>query len=133
MADIVFELVRDDVVGVVGGLENGMGATRFSRFVLVGGRASIVEGSVATLEAFLVGEDDVTQNDGGLLLRSQGRWRAWNAGWGSVLFLAGLTVVVVLMLDEVLGIACKREVCAKGNTAFCVASNGASTSSGVAT
>ncbi len=47
MADIVFELVRDDVVDFVGGLENGMGATHFGIFVLVGGRASIVEGSVA--------------------------------------------------------------------------------------
>ena len=43
----MFELVRDDVVDFVGGLENGMGATHLSRFVLVGGSSSIVEGSVA--------------------------------------------------------------------------------------
>ncbi len=47
MADIVLELVRDNVVGVVEDLENGMGATHFGIFVLVGGRASIVVGSVA--------------------------------------------------------------------------------------
>jgi hypothetical protein len=35
-----------------------MGATHFGRFVLVGGRISIVDGSVAALEAFLVGEDE---------------------------------------------------------------------------
>ena len=47
MADIVFELVLDNVVDFVGGLENEMGATHFGRFVLVGSRTSIVEGSVA--------------------------------------------------------------------------------------
>ena len=80
MADVVLELGRRVVVNFVGGLENGMGATHFGRFVLLGGRASIVDGSVAALEAFLVGEDEEMRNDGGLLLRSQGRWRAWNAG-----------------------------------------------------
>ena len=83
MADVVLELGRRVVVNFVGGLENGMGATHFGRFVLVGGRASIVDGSVALLEAFLVGEDEEMRNDGGLLLRSQGRWRAWNAGGSS--------------------------------------------------
>jgi hypothetical protein len=53
-----------------------MGATHFGRFVLVGGCAFVVCRGMAALEAFLVGEDEVTQNDGGLLLRSQGRWRA---------------------------------------------------------
>ncbi len=43
MADIVLELVRGVVVNSVRGLENRMGATHFGRFVLVGGRASIVE------------------------------------------------------------------------------------------
>ena len=61
-------------------MENGMGATHFGRFVLGGGSAFVVCRSTAALEAFLVGEDEVTRNDGGLLLRSQGRWRAWNAG-----------------------------------------------------
>ena len=32
---------------------------------------------------------EVTQNDGGLLLRSQGRWRAWNAGWSGLSALLG--------------------------------------------
>ena len=76
MADVVLELGRRVVVSFVGGLENGMGATHFGRFVLVGCRASIVDGSVAALEAFLVCEDEEMRNDGGLLLRSQGRWRA---------------------------------------------------------
>jgi hypothetical protein len=89
VADIVLELGRRVVVNFVGGLENGMGATHFGRLVLVGGRASIVDGSVAALEAFLVGEDEVTQNDGGLLLRSQGRWRAWNTGWSGLSALLG--------------------------------------------
>ncbi len=80
MADIDSELGQRVVMNFVGGLENGMGATHCGRFVLVEGRASIVDGSVAALEAFLVGEDEVLRNDGGLLLRSQGRWRAWNAG-----------------------------------------------------
>jgi hypothetical protein len=80
VADIVLELGRRVVVNFVGGLENGMGATHFDKFVLVGGRASIVDGSVAALEAFLVGKDKEMRIDGGLLLRSQGRWRAWNAG-----------------------------------------------------
>ncbi len=47
MADIVLELGRRFVVNFVGGLVNGMGAAHFGRFVLVGGRSSIVEGSVA--------------------------------------------------------------------------------------
>ena len=47
MADIVFQLVRNNEVDFVGGLMNEMGATHFGRFVLVGGRTSIVEGSVA--------------------------------------------------------------------------------------
>jgi hypothetical protein len=47
VADIALELGQRVVVNFVGGLENGMGATHFGRFVLVGGRASIVEGSVA--------------------------------------------------------------------------------------
>jgi hypothetical protein len=112
VADILFELVRDDVVGVVGGLENGMGATRFSRFVLVGGRASIVDSSVATLEAFLVGEDDVTQNDGGLLLRSQGRWRAWNAGWsGLSALLGGLNCSIFNVKRSVRHRMLERSVC----------------------
>ncbi len=80
MADVVLELGRRVVVNFVGGLENGMGATHFGRFVLVGGRASIVDGSVAAMEAFLVGEDEEMRNDGGLLLRSQGCWRAWKTG-----------------------------------------------------
>ena len=46
MADIVLELGRCDVVNFVVGLEEQMGATHFGRYVLVGGRASIVEGSV---------------------------------------------------------------------------------------
>ena len=32
------------------------------------------------LDVFLVGDDDGTRNDGGLLLRSQGHWLALNAG-----------------------------------------------------
>ena len=40
-------LLVTNVVGDVGGLKNGMGATHFSKFVLVGGRASVVERSVA--------------------------------------------------------------------------------------
>ncbi len=47
MADIVLELGRRVVVNFVGGLQERMGVTYFGRFVLVGGRASIVEGSVA--------------------------------------------------------------------------------------
>ncbi len=47
MADVVFQLVCDDVVDLVEGLENGMGATLFGRFMLVRGRISIVEESVA--------------------------------------------------------------------------------------
>jgi hypothetical protein len=47
VADIVLDLVRGVVVISVGGLETEMGATHFGRFVFVGGRASIVEGSVA--------------------------------------------------------------------------------------
>jgi hypothetical protein len=60
--DIVLELGQLIVVNFVGGLENGMGAAHFGRFVLVGGRSSIVEGSAAVLEAFLVSEDEVTRN-----------------------------------------------------------------------
>ena len=44
--EIVFELGRRGVVDFVGGLEEQMGATHIGRFVLVGGRASIVGGSV---------------------------------------------------------------------------------------
>jgi hypothetical protein len=102
VADIVLELVCGIVVNSVGGLGNGMGATHFGRFVLFGGRASIVEGSVAALEAFLVGEDEVKRDDGGLLLRSQGLWRAWNAGWSG---LGALVGDLNCMLGEVLGIA----------------------------
>jgi hypothetical protein len=47
VADIVLEFGRRVVMNLVGGLEERMGATHFGRFVLVGGRASIVEGSVA--------------------------------------------------------------------------------------
>ena len=80
MADIVLELGRRVVVYFAGGLGEQMGATHVGKFVLVGCRATIVDGSVAALEAFLVGEEEEMRNDGGLLLRSQGRWRAWNAG-----------------------------------------------------
>jgi hypothetical protein len=89
VADIVLDLGRRVLVKFVGGLESGMEATHFGRFVLVGGRASIVEGSVAAMEAFLVGKDKVTRNDGGLLLRSQGRRRMWNAGWNGLSALLG--------------------------------------------
>ncbi len=64
MADVVLELGRLVVVNFVGGVENGMGATHFGRFVLVGCRATIVDGSVAALEAFLVSEDEKMRNDG---------------------------------------------------------------------
>jgi len=74
VADIVLELGRRVVVYFAGGLGEQMGATHVGKFVLVGGRASSVDGSVAAWEAFLVGEDEVTRNDSGLLLRSQGRW-----------------------------------------------------------
>jgi hypothetical protein len=47
VADIVLELGQRVVVNFVGGLEERMEATHFGRFVLVRGRASIVEGSVA--------------------------------------------------------------------------------------
>ena len=53
---MVVELVHRIVGNSVGGLENGMGATHLGRFLLVGDRASIVEGGVAALEAFLVGK-----------------------------------------------------------------------------
>ncbi len=89
MADIVLELGRRVVVNFVGGLENEMGATHFGSLVLVEGRTSIVDGSVAALEAFLVGKGEVARNDGGLLLRSKGRWRAWNAGWSGLSALLG--------------------------------------------
>ncbi len=59
MGDIVFELFRRVVAAFVGGLENGMGATNFGRFVLIGGRAFIVSRGMAVLETFLVGEDEV--------------------------------------------------------------------------
>ncbi len=36
----------------------------------------------------MVGEDEVTRNDGGLLLRSQGCWCAWNAS------LSGLSAIL---------------------------------------
>ncbi len=105
MADIVLELGRRVVVNFVGGLENGMGATHFGRFVLVGGRASVVDGSVTALEAFLVGEDEVTQMtvDSYSGVRAVGA-RGMRAGAGSVLCLATLTVEV-LMIVEVLGAA----------------------------
>ena len=48
------------MVDVVGGLEKRMGATYFSRFVLVWGSAFVVCRGMAALEAFLVGKDDVT-------------------------------------------------------------------------
>jgi hypothetical protein len=41
------------------------------------------------LEAFLVGEDEVTRNDGGLLLRSQCRCRALNVAWSWLSVLLG--------------------------------------------
>jgi hypothetical protein len=41
------------------------------------------------LEAFLVGEDEVTRDYGGLLLWSQGHWRAWNVGWSGLGALLG--------------------------------------------
>ena len=36
-----------------------------------------------------MGEDEIMRNDGGLLLRSQGRWHAWNAGWSGLGALLG--------------------------------------------
>ncbi len=59
---------------------NGMGATHIGRFMLVGSCTFVDSRCVAAMEAFLVGDDDGTRNDGGLLLRSQGRWCALNAG-----------------------------------------------------
>ena len=80
MGDIVFELDLRVVVDFVGGLEYGMGATHFRRFMLVGSCAFVDSRSVAALEAFLVGDDDGTRNDGGYLFRSQGHLRALNTG-----------------------------------------------------
>jgi hypothetical protein len=84
--------------------------------VLVGGRASSVDGSVAAWEAFLVGEDEVTRNDSGLLLRSQGRWRAWNAGWSGLTALLGdLNCKSVNLSRSVRHRMVERSVCERQN------------------
>jgi hypothetical protein len=61
--------------------------------MLVGVSASIVGRRIAALEAFLVGNDDGTGNDGGLLLRSQGHCRALSAGWSGLRALLGRILV----------------------------------------
>jgi len=116
VADIVLELGRRVVVYFAGGLGEQMGATHVGKFVLVGGRASSVDGSVAAWEAFLVGEDEVTRNDSGLLLRSQGRWRAWNAGWSGLTALLGdLNCKSVNLSRSVRHRMVERSVCERQN------------------
>ena len=69
------------------------------------------------------------------MLRSQGRWREWNAGESGLrALLGGLNFsTLVSVLEEELGFAAHREECLKGKTALCIASKGASKLSGVAT
>jgi hypothetical protein len=57
---LIFELVLHVVVVFVRGLENGMGATHFGRFMLVGSSAFVVCRGMSALKTFLVGEDEVT-------------------------------------------------------------------------
>ena len=121
MADVVLELGRRVVVNFVGVLENGMGATHFGRFVLVGRRASIVDGSVAALLRWRRSWSARTRKcemtaDSCSGVRAVGA-RGMRAEAGSVLFLMTLAVEVLIVV-EVLGAAMYREECWKGRTAF---------------
>ncbi len=76
---------------------------------------------------------EVTQNDGGLLLRSQGRWRAWNAGWSGLGALLGdLNCRSVNVRRNAWYRSVERSVCERQN-GILHSSNGASKLSGVAT